>query len=43
MLALIAAMPLGDDAPVLLYTIVGIVALLLLIGSIILGKLTRKK
>lgn len=35
-------LPMGDDTPILLYIILGIVALALIIGCIVLGKLTRK-
>ena len=33
----------GDDTPVLFYTVIGIVALLLVIAAIVLGKKTKKK
>lgn len=39
----LASLPMGDDTPILLFAIVGGVALLLLILSVVLGMKTRKK
>ena len=41
-LMLLAALPMGDNTPVLLYAVVGIVAVLLVIACVILGKKTKK-
>ena len=41
-LAAITALPMGDDTPITLYVIVGIVAVVLIIASVILGKLSKK-
>ncbi|MBR4201545.1 MAG: LPXTG cell wall anchor domain-containing protein [Oscillospiraceae bacterium] len=40
-LLLLAALPMGDDTPILLYAVLGIVAVLLLVGSVILGKKSK--
>ncbi|MBR3269428.1 MAG: hypothetical protein IKI58_11995 [Oscillospiraceae bacterium] len=38
-----AALPLGDDTPVLIYVLLGVGALVLLIGATALGKLSEAK
>lgn len=33
----------GDDTPVMLFVVIGIVALILVIAAIVLGKMSKKK
>lgn len=40
-LTLLAAYPMGDDTPILLYAIIGIVAVLLIVASIMMGKKSK--
>lgn len=40
-LLMAASLPMGDDTPILLYAILGIVAILLIVGSIIMGKKSK--
>ena len=40
-LMLLASLPMVDDTPILLYAILGIVAVLLLVGSIVMGKKSK--
>ncbi|MBQ5335231.1 MAG: LPXTG cell wall anchor domain-containing protein [Oscillospiraceae bacterium] len=42
-LAAVGSVAAGDDTPVLLYAVLGAVALLLVIAAIVLGKKTKKK
>lgn len=38
----LAALPMGDDTPIVLYITVGVIAVVLVIVSILLGKKTKK-
>lgn len=40
---LLAAYPLGDDTPILLYVIIGIVALGLVVASIVMSKMAKNQ
>lgn len=42
LIMLLASYPLGDDTPIGLFILVGVVALALLIASVVLGKASRK-
>ncbi len=43
LIQLLASLPLGDDTPILLFAVVGLVALILLIASVALGAKGKKK
>lgn len=43
LISLLAALPLGDDTPILLFAIIGIVALVLMIASVALGAKGKNK
>ncbi len=42
MLSLLSALPLGDETPINLYLLIGIIAIILMVAAVILGKKTKK-
>ncbi|MBR6419391.1 MAG: hypothetical protein IKS42_03570 [Oscillospiraceae bacterium] len=40
--ALLAALPMGDNTPILLYILVAVIAIALVVACVILGKKTKK-
>ncbi|MBQ3940885.1 MAG: LPXTG cell wall anchor domain-containing protein [Oscillospiraceae bacterium] len=43
LLAAVGSVAAGDDTPITLYVIIGVVALLLVIAAVVLGRKTKKK
>ncbi len=43
LIAVLAALPLGDDTPIGLFIGIGIIALVLIIAAVVMGILSKKK